>query len=90
MAPPVLNVVHSRPIEWNTVIKLIGDAIVLQKKLNSPLSFISFQEWFYILEAHAKAANQENNNELRIVSLKKKIRSYFLNLNSCPAWYQTS
>ena len=72
------------------VIKLIGDAIVLQKKLNSPLNFISFQEWFYILEAHAKAANQENNNELRIVSLKKKIRSYFLNLNSCLAWYQTS
>ena len=67
--PPVLNVVHPRPTEWNTVIKLIGDALVLQKKLNSPLDLIPFQEWFYILEAHAKMANQENKNELKIVRL---------------------
>ena len=67
--PPVLNVVHPRPTDWNTVIKLIGDALVLRKKLDSPLDLISFQEWFYILEAHAKAANQENENELRIVRL---------------------
>ena len=67
--PPVLNVVHPRPTKWNTVIKLIGDALLLQKKLSSPLDFFSFQEWFYILEAHAKAANQENKNELRMVSL---------------------
>lgn len=67
--PPVLNVVHPRPTDWNTVIKLIGDALVLQKKLNSPLTLISFQEWFYTLKARAKAANQENKIELRIVRL---------------------
>ena len=67
--PPVLNVVHPRPTDWNAVIELIGDALVLQKKLDSPLALISFQEWFYNLEAHAKAANQENRNELRIVRL---------------------
>ena len=67
--PPVLNLVHPKPTDWNTVIKLIRDALVLQKKLDSPLALISFQEWFYILEAHAKAANQENENELRIVRL---------------------
>ena len=67
--PPVLNVVHPRPTEWDTVIKLIGDALVLQKKLSSPLDLIPFQEWFYILEAHAKMANQENKNELKIVRL---------------------
>ena len=67
--PPVLNIVHPRPTEWNTVIKLIGDALVLQKKVFTPLALISFQEWVYILEAHAKAANQENKNELRIVRL---------------------
>jgi hypothetical protein len=65
--PPVLNVVHPRPTEWNTVIKLFGDALVSQKNLSSPLDLVSFQEWFYILEAHAKAANQENKNELKIV-----------------------
>jgi hypothetical protein len=67
--PPVLNVVHPRPTDWNTVIKLIGDALVLQKKLYSPLTLISFQEWFYVLKARAKAANQENKIELRIVRL---------------------
>ena len=30
--PTVLNIVHPRPTEWNTIIKLIGDALVLQKK----------------------------------------------------------
>jgi len=68
--PPVLNVVHPRPTDWNTVIKLIGDALVLQKKLNSPLTLISFQEWFYVLKARAKAANQENKIELRIPGVK--------------------
>ena len=67
--PPVLNVVHPRPTDWNKVIELIGDALVLQKKVDSPLALISFQEWFNILEGHAKAANQENGNELRIVRL---------------------
>ncbi|KAF8816011.1 putative aminoadipate reductase [Phlegmacium glaucopus] len=63
--PPVLNVVHPRPTEWNTVIKLIGDALVAQKKLESPLAFVSFQKWFSILEAHAQSAN-----ELRIPAVK--------------------
>jgi hypothetical protein len=67
--PPVLNLVHPRPTNWNTVIKLIGDALVLQKRIGLSLPSISFQKWFYILEAHAKAANQENQNELRIVRL---------------------
>ena len=86
--PPVLNVVHPRPTDWNTVIKLTRDALVLQKKLESPLALISFQEWFYILEAHAKAANQENKNELRIVRLIlsysfKKWNSHRVNLACC-------
>ena len=65
--PPVLNLVHPRPTEWNKVIEHIGEALVVQKKLSEPLELISIREWFYILETHAKAANQENKNELRIV-----------------------
>jgi hypothetical protein len=75
--PPVLNVVHPRPTDWNTVIELIRDALVLKKQFNSPLALISFQEWFYILEAHAKAANQENENELRIVRLISFFLEYY-------------
>lgn len=65
--PPALNIVHPRPTDWNTIFKFIGDALVLQKGLDLPFTSISFQKWFYILEAHAKAANEENENELRIV-----------------------
>ena len=67
--PPVLNLVHPRPIDWDRVIRLIGDSLISQKRLDSPLSFVSFQTWFSTLEAHAKSANQENDNELRIVRL---------------------
>ena len=63
--PSVLNIVHPRPTEWNTIIKLIGDALVLQKKLDSPLGLVSFQEWFSILEAHAQSSDQAD--EVRIV-----------------------
>jgi len=65
--PSVLNIVHPRPTEWNTVIRLIGDALVLQRKLESPLTFVSFQEWFSILETHAQSADQ---NALRIPAIK--------------------
>jgi len=74
--PPVLNVVHPRPTDWNTVIKLIGDALVVQRKLNSPLSFVSFQEWFSILESHAQSADQAD--ERRIVRSKIFLWSYSL------------
>jgi len=67
--PPALNVVHPRPTGWNEMFKLIDDALVLQK-IHAPLTFISFQKWFNILEVHAKAANQENENERRIPAVK--------------------
>ena len=71
--PPVLNLVHPKPTDWNTVIKLIGKALVSQKRLKSPLSFVSFQNWFSILEErHAQLANEQNGDELRIV------RSFFV------------
>ena len=62
--PTVLNVVHPRPTEWNTIIKLIGDALVLQKKLDSPLGLVSFQEWFSILESHAKSSNPAEEGKI--------------------------
>ena len=65
--PPVLNVVHPRPTDWNRVVKLIADALVSRGKLYSRPVFVSFQNWFSTLEAHAQAANHENENELRIV-----------------------
>jgi len=67
--PPALNVVHPRPTGWNMIFKLVDDALVLQKN-HTPFTFISFQKWFSVLEVHAKAANQENENEQRIPAVK--------------------
>src|ERR1700734_738249 len=63
--PPVLNIVHPRPIEWNTIIKLINDGLVLQKKIATPLPLVSFQEWFSNLEGPTQSADQAV--ELKIV-----------------------
>ena len=89
--PPVLNLVHPRPTKWNKVIKLIGDALVSQKRLSEPLDLISIREWFYILESHAKAANQENKNELKIVRLSIFLGfTTFTDFFFCLACCQTS
>ena len=62
---PVLNIFHPRPTEWNTIIKLVNDALVSQKKLDTPLPLVSFQEWFSTLESHAQSPDQAV--ELKIV-----------------------
>ena len=56
--PPVLNIAHPRPTDWNTIFKLINDALVLQKKLDAPLPLVSFQEWFSNVESHARSPDQ--------------------------------
>ena len=63
--PPVLNIVHPKPTEWNAIIKLINDGLVLKKKLETPLPLVSFQEWFSNLEGHAQSPDQAV--ELKIV-----------------------
>jgi thioester reductase-like protein len=66
--PPVLNIVHPKSTNWNTIIKPINDALVFQKKLDAPLPLVSFQEWFSNLEGHAQSADQAV--ELKIPALK--------------------
>jgi uncharacterized protein YhhL (DUF1145 family) len=91
--PIVLNIVHPRPTEWNTIIKLIGDALVLQKKLDSPLGLVSFQEWFSILEAHAKSSNPAEEVRIVCVFLFSFLSTLFYILtvyvlhSLCPACY---
>ena len=65
--PPVLNIAHPRPTDWNRIIKFIGDALVLQKMLDIPLPLVSFREWFSNLEAHAQSPDQAE--EARIVCI---------------------
>ena len=67
--PPVLNVVHPKPTDWNTVIRLIGDSLVLHKILDSPPTFVSFQTWFSALQVHAQSANEDQLSTVRSIFL---------------------
>ena len=48
--PPTINIVHSRPDNWNTVIQDVAYAMVQELDLSRPLQLVSFQEWFSLLK----------------------------------------
>ncbi|KAF7314832.1 Non-canonical non-ribosomal peptide synthetase FUB8 [Mycena kentingensis (nom. inval.)] len=49
----VLNVVHSRPVAWNTVVSGVRDVLAAQ---NKPVELVSFEEWYARLEKASTAA----------------------------------
>lgn len=51
--PPLVNVVHPRPIAWDTVFKLINDAI------GANLPAVPYAEWLSKLEAHDKDSSTQ-------------------------------
>jgi len=64
--PPAINIVHSHPVKWNTVIQDVADAMVHELHLSKPLKLISFQEWFSLLEKHGSSLDEAN--QIKIVS----------------------
>lgn len=56
--PPIaLNLVHPRPVEWNTIIASILEALAQD---NAHLDVVPFQKWFSLLETRAKTAKDED------------------------------
>jgi len=64
--PPAINIVHSHPVKWNTVIQDVGDAMVQELHLSKPLPLVSFQEWFSLLEK--RGGSLDGANQIKIVS----------------------
>ncbi|KAF8878948.1 putative aminoadipate reductase [Infundibulicybe gibba] len=56
--PPAvaLNLVHPRPIEWNSIITAIGHALRRRQLANESFPIIPFQQWFGRLEERARTA----------------------------------
>jgi hypothetical protein len=50
--PPVLNVVHPRPITWSSMIATLCNALNQSKRFHPDgLKLVSFQKWFKLLES---------------------------------------
>ena len=58
-SPAALNVVHPRPVTWNSVISSIKEAIVQEGVASTHLPVVDFQTWFSKLENHAKDPSPE-------------------------------
>ncbi|KAF8869423.1 putative aminoadipate reductase [Infundibulicybe gibba] len=56
--PPAvaLNLVHPRPVEWNSIITAIGHALRRRQLANESFPIIPFQQWFGRLEERARTA----------------------------------
>ncbi|RDB20216.1 Non-canonical non-ribosomal peptide synthetase FUB8 [Hypsizygus marmoreus] len=57
-APIALNLVHPRPVEWNSVI--INIKVAVKDVLNKELSLVSFHDWFASLRDRAVNATAQD------------------------------
>ena len=64
--PPAINIVHSDPVSWNTVIQDVAHAMARELHLPMPLRLVSFQEWFSLLERHCSSL--DDSSQIKIVS----------------------
>lgn len=69
-SPPALNVVHPRPVSWNTIMDNVNDAIVEEGIKESRLPTVTFGAWVKELESQATGASSETiNNIVRVLLL---------------------
>ena len=79
--PPAINIVHSNPVDWNTVIQDVADAMVQELHLPAPLRLVSFQEWFSLLEKHGSSLDE--TSQVKIVSrFSRRIIRLFTRLDA--------
>lgn len=51
---PALNIVHPRPVAWNSIISAVNDALVQEDVMKERLPVVEFSKWFELLEAKAR------------------------------------
>ncbi|KAH9475986.1 putative NRPS-like protein biosynthetic cluster [Psilocybe cubensis] len=78
-AEPALNIVHPRPISWDTVFSFINEALVQEGAVKAPLPIVTFQEWFALLEKVAAAGNSGSDQVLKDIPAIKLLDFFRLN-----------
>lgn len=63
-ASPALNIVHPRPVAWNSVIGSIDEALVQEGVIASKLPVVDFATWFSQLELHSRNASEDALREI--------------------------
>ncbi|KAF8192961.1 putative aminoadipate reductase [Pholiota molesta] len=74
-APAALNVVHPRPIAWNSILSSINDAIVEEGLSPSRIPVVDFSTWVSSLESHAKDSSPESLENIPAIKLLDFFRS---------------
>jgi len=73
--PPIaLNLVHPRPVQWNDVMLPIAEAITRKQNLDT-LRVVSFQEWFSLVEKHAKSTSEDDLKHIPAIKLREFFRA---------------
>ena len=57
--PAVMNVVHPRPVAWNTLFAAVNDVVLAEGLLTEKLPFVDFRMWVTRLEEAAADATPE-------------------------------
>jgi hypothetical protein len=69
--PPIaLNIVHPRPIEWSTIMRDVGEALLAAKVSSEALPLVPFEEWFKRLEGRAKIADVHDISSIVSIIVK--------------------
>jgi thioester reductase-like protein len=68
-SPQALNVVHPRPVPWNSVVSSINEALVEEGITEAKIPIVDFQDWFAKLEAHASNASEEVLKDIPAIKL---------------------
>jgi thioester reductase-like protein len=73
--PIVVNLVHSKPTAWKTLIQPIADALVKHKVTSHPLPLVSFSEWLEKLESSAKNLSEDTMKRIPAIKLLDFMRA---------------
>ena len=74
---PALNIVHPRPVPWNSIISAINDALVQEDVVKERLPMVEFSEWFSLLEAKARDDSSTKHISQIVMSRNNLIHSVY-------------
>ncbi|KAF8901181.1 acetyl-CoA synthetase-like protein [Gymnopilus junonius] len=66
---PALNIVHPRPVTWNSVMGSINDALVQEGVIPNKLPIVDFTTWFSHLESHSRSSLEDVLKEIPAIKL---------------------
>jgi hypothetical protein len=81
---PALNIVHPRPVAWNSIITAVNDALVQEDILKESLPVVDFSKWFDLLEAKAR----EDSSTQHIINVVRLVHIFVIRSGEADIFYQ--